>query len=218
MSESNAAIWRWRVAISLWVIASIALYATIVGLIDRVAPSTIGTRFLVGGGGATFVCGVLALLLRPRRPRELTRFAVVTGGTMPFAMFILFIVWRIGISAEQRHDCEQGVATQCTTLGERRQRRTKVEDAVALYRRGCELGDVEGCYRLASMLEFGVGTTEDRAGARSLYAQACDADIGNACLRLAQVLRADGDQTQSTLLYRRACDLGVVAACGSVTP
>ncbi len=85
--------------------------------------------------------------------------------------------------------CTASVGAGCLTLGDFYGRRTyeaSRREAAALLRRGCDLGTLDACARLADLLEEGVPDRKntDPAAAAMLRRTACDAGGTTACAAL----------------------------------
>jgi TPR repeat protein len=85
--------------------------------------------------------------------------------------------------------------------------------------KGCERNDAAACYRLGRAYRLGVGVRSNRAIAQKLFAQACDADQGDACMELADLQRRGGNIGQLNgqfALHQRGCQLNALAACDAL--
>jgi TPR repeat protein len=78
---------------------------------------------------------------------------------------------------------------------------------LALYKRGCDQGDLTACNDEAVMLVDGQGTAPDKPAGIALYRKACDGGVGLACSNLGwQAEHADApDLTEAARLYDLAC-------------
>lgn len=98
--------------------------------------------------------------------------------------------------------CAEGDGAACTALARAH------DDDLVLLRQACDLGDADGCYRLALKL----GNTKEGAAA---YEQACDAGNPLACTNLGWMMQnGEGmrvDLAGAFRLYQRGCD---GTACG----
>jgi TPR repeat protein len=57
--------------------------------------------------------------------------------------------------------------------------------AMALFERGCELGEPTACFNLANHCAEGTGVAQDQARAAKLYARACSLGYEPACAKAA---------------------------------
>ncbi|MCH8488368.1 MAG: hypothetical protein LAT81_00380 [Oceanicaulis sp.] len=98
-----------------------------------------------------------------------------------------------------------------------------VQDRFWAYGRACDLGDGEGCMKLANAqapdgMFGGRRTPENWAGGAAAYRRACDEHaIAEACFRLDEVLGHHANPNRNAMAGRtyrdRACELGLQAAC-----
>lgn len=83
---------------------------------------------------------------------------------------------------------------------------------------GCDAGDGQSCYRLATLYERGLGVRKDEKLAAELYDRACADKVGAACHNLA-VGYFNGsdaqprDVEQALAYYRLGCIAGQVGSC-----
>lgn len=214
-TDNRSADMRWYLALLLWFGANIALGAAIVGVIDLAFDrSTTGQMLLLRGCVATLVLAAVAWFTRPGRPREGHRFATITIGLWPFTMFFFFIVWRSGVSDEQRAACYEADTDACYRLAERLDRRGKPEQAVEIYAQGCASDGGACCLMHGSLLERGRGTSADPAGALLAYDDGCDLGDSISCWRWVQLAeRSSVDAGEVEQRVQRACSLGYANAC-----
>jgi hypothetical protein len=214
-TDNRKADARWYLALLLWFAANVAAGAAIVGAIDIAFDKSVtGHLLLLRGIGAMVACAVLALLIRPGRPREGHRFATIAIGLWPFTMFFFFIVWRSGVSAEQRVACHDGDTQACYRLAERLDRRGKPEDAVDIYSIGCAAGGAQCCLMHGSLLERGRGTEPAAEEALVAYDNGCQLGDALACWRWSQLgERTNAPEVEISEHVDRACSLGYANAC-----
>src|SRR5207302_7826779 len=62
----------------------------------------------------------------------------------------------------------------------------------------------EGCSKLATMLEEGLGVTADAARAETLHQKACDAGVGWSCRRLGLMVQSS-DPSRAGTLFQKSC-------------
>jgi hypothetical protein len=202
-----------QVGALLWWVACVGCFAWLVGLIDLTAErSARGDLMRNVGLGLMVGPGLLSLGL-DRRAGSMKRRVVAWLGVLPFAAFLLFFVWRFGVSKEQREGCAAGNAPACQALAERRLRRGHPEDARALADRGCAAGFAPSCELVGTLSRQGIGGPVDEAGAALALGAACDADRALACMLLGQLLRGEGAAESSRDAFDQACRLGLAAAC-----
>ncbi len=92
--------------------------------------------------------------------------------------------------------------------------------AAEVFRRACEAGNDEGCFRRAVALEVGRGVVVDEAAAAGIFRRQCDARNPRACWRLGQMV-SEGrgtvrDDTRANRLYERACVGEDFRGCGAL--
>lgn len=203
--QSNGALRaRGALAAALAAVATSALFVAGVGLLDHFAgASERGQAMLRWGGPAGLACAVAALLVAPRTRRARARLAIVALGVFPFATFGAFLLWRVGVSAEQLAACEAGDGAACRDLAERKERRGRPEEAAPLLVAGCEHDDGRACTALA---------IQDPAHpeAETRMQRGCELGVALACVELANDAT---DTTARLALLGKACDLGDASAC-----
>ncbi len=210
--------WRWPLALLIWFLGVTAVVAGLVGCIDLgYERSVIGGQLIRYGFGVGSALMVVALLLKPGAPREGSRLFAIAFGWWPFAAFAFFIVWRSGVSGEQKVACDAGDGDACFRLGERWERRDREPDARVVFETGCDGAHAECCVALGSMREYGRGGEVDLAGAAASYEVACNLPHALACSRLGSMYR-DGrgvvtDLERARLHFDSACNLGQASAC-----
>ncbi len=200
---------RWRVAVVAWAVAIIAAIAAAIGLLDRLTtPTAAGDAFLKYGASVAVGLGICVAILRPTGLQARRRLGLVAFGVWPFATFLLFIAWRIGISAEQLHACDGGDHIACHELAVRKARRGRVEIADRLHRRACAGQEPRSCTAL------GLRAVDDGApDAAALLAVGCDGGIAHACVGLGRLQRDAGRDDNARRWMARACELGDASAC-----
>ena len=214
----TAGRWRWPLALILWFLGVTAVVAGLVGCIDLgYERSVIGGQLIRYGFGVGTVLIVLTWLLKPGAAREGSRLFAIAFGWWPFAAFAFFIVWRSGVSAEQKVACDAGDGDACFRLGERWERRDREPDARVVFEAGCDGEHANCCVALGSMREYGRGGELDLAGATGSYEVACNLSHALACSRLGSMYR-DGrgvaaDLERARHHFDRACELGQASAC-----
>lgn len=210
--------WRWPATIAAFIVALTSVFAVAFGVLDlATAPSEGGSRLLWTGLGVGVPATFVATFTSPGRPRDHRRLFVIGVGLWPFVSFALFLIWRIGLAGEQYDACQAGDDDACVTLAERRAKRGRLDDAVALWTTACDRTYGPACYAMAGRLESGRGIDADPDAARGLYGQACDAGIPEACRRLGTMCRRGQggavDLDAAERAFAQACDAGLAAAC-----
>lgn len=116
--------------------------------------------------------------------------------------------------------CAAGKGEACTSLGSLydggfgvRQDRRK---AVSSYRSGCDAQDLAGCARFAVLEAQGLGTPKNTTRALGSLEKLCNDNVADACLGWGQLLaksKTRSDRDNSSLLIKKACELGNTEAC-----
>lgn len=87
-------------------------------------------------------------------------------------------------------------------------------------RKACELGDLDGCNRLAGNYAFGRGVTEDRAESVRLYRMTCDGGNMAGCnalgINYSGGYGVERDAREARRLYRLACEGGLQMGCNNL--
>ncbi|MDP3492107.1 MAG: TIR domain-containing protein [Hyphomonadaceae bacterium] len=91
------------------------------------------------------------------------------------------------------------------------------EDAVRLFRRSCDLGNLRACSNLGLRYAGGEGVARDDARAVALYARACEGGSVVGCNNLG-FMYSDGrgvarDDARAAALYAQACEGGYMGGC-----
>lgn len=111
--------------------------------------------------------------------------------------------------------CELGLPRGCTEAGEMYYNALGVEEddwpkAAELYKKGCDGGDMRGCYQLAGLYRKGHHVEQDNARALALRLQACEGGLWAICDTAGDYYRngvgADIDYGRAAELFERACD------------
>lgn len=121
-------------------------------------------------------------------------------------------------------ECEGGRGLSCTMLGSIYGESAPVLDparAASLFQRGCELGDLDGCRRLAYALETGSGIAMDGARALQLYTSGCERNHLKSCRMLGKhamdgTLGLMRDDARALELFVRGCDGGELESCNDL--
>lgn len=90
------------------------------------------------------------------------------------------------------------------------------------YRKACDLGDVNGCYNAAYLLENGLAGRRDAGCALALYRRACDeGKHAMSCMSAGQLYKrgrdVPRDDARAREAFERACAAGHSAACGELS-
>ena len=93
-----------------------------------------------------------------------------------------------------------------------------VPRSAILFGEACDKGSVDGCSRLATMLESGDMIGRDLQKARELYKRGCDAGVVQDCYSLARQFQRPEtrDVAQASKYNKQACDAGIGPACYEV--
>ena len=94
--------------------------------------------------------------------------------------------------------------------------RLREEAAADAAQRACDAGDSAACSALGWAYQKGEGKPQNRPVAELLYRDACNAGVGEGCLRLGQLLMTlgmDFPADEVTLALERGCRLGALEAC-----
>jgi TPR repeat protein len=91
-------------------------------------------------------------------------------------------------------------------------------DGVATCTSECDAGKVHGCARLGEILQEGKLAPRDFSRSIPLFEKACDGGDGLGCAWLARLYDEGGrgtlhDSLKASALYKKACNLGALAAC-----
>ena len=123
---------------------------------------------------------------------------------------------------ECEKECAQGIGNACTNLGVIYRQTLSYDRAAALYQKGCDAGDAQGCAEVGDAYMTGMGVTQDSNRAATYLQKGCDGGASSGCLKLAiMVSPAEGfglarDDIRAARLNQRGCDLGVMASCGNL--
>jgi uncharacterized protein len=135
----------------------------------------------------------------------------------------------LGAWAKEQHDdqrarawfaraCDLGVPRGCSFAGVLHLQASPVADesqGTSLLARGCDQGDMFGCANLGGW--YATRMPPDDLRARPRLEAGCRADLAQACVGLAAVVRRDPTEPSAAqvadALYRRGCDLGHGYTC-----
>lgn len=97
----------------------------------------------------------------------------------------------------------------------RRGMNTDPAKAARFLEEACDGAVHDACTELASLYHEGQDSiARDLKAARRFYRKGCNGDAASACEALASMDRADaGSARQSSMLYERACNLGLASSC-----
>jgi TPR repeat protein len=111
--------------------------------------------------------------------------------------------------------CDLGAPNACSSLVALVQ-----SEGQDVFRPGCERGDGESCFILASLHYAGRGVSKDYGRAVSLFRQSCESGWWRGCGGLAECYRAGqgvaADPTRAIEYFERGCRGGIAASCFSV--
>lgn len=128
-------------------------------------------------------------------------------------------------SALYQRGCDAGDMAACTSLGnfylDGRAGAPDLSKAELLLAKTCsDLENSAGCegvVRLAKVYDTGTGTTKNEAKAATLYVQACDVNIADACFAVGEMYQTGRgiakDTEKATVAFQRACNGGLQKAC-----
>src|SRR5439155_8845039 len=88
--------------------------------------------------------------------------------------------------------------------------------ALALHKKGCDLGEESECFNLAIAVHDGKGTAADVAAGRKLFSDGCQRGHADSCATLAKLLKQAHENERAAELRERACGLGQQVACNDV--
>lgn len=112
----------------------------------------------------------------------------------------------------------------CVWLGSARLEAGEQREALEYFRAACEAGEPLGCVGEGNVLMrggvavTGKGVLREPAAAEAAWKKACELGAGSGCWLLAQALGRAGDAEGAQDYRKKACDLGVVEACGGAIP
>jgi TPR repeat protein len=112
--------------------------------------------------------------------------------------------------------CAGGQAKRCRDEAASRAAAGDLAGALALRKKGCDLGDEAACFDLAIAVHDGKGTTADVAAGRKLFADGCQRGHADSCATLATLLKQAHENERATELRERACGLGQQRACNDI--
>ncbi len=110
--------------------------------------------------------------------------------------------------------CDLGVSWACSTLAALVSRESQ-----SIFTRGCQRGDGESCFILASLYYSGHGVPKNYTRAAELFRESCQNGWWRGCGGLAECYRAgqgmSADPVQAIQLFETACRKGIVPSCFS---
>lgn len=93
------------------------------------------------------------------------------------------------------------------------------QKASELFRKACDAGNANGCYKLGMLFYHGEGVRQNKQEALNLFKQACDAGNEKGCSNLGILFYyGDGviqDKQLAKELFGEACDDGKSDACNN---
>ena len=94
-----------------------------------------------------------------------------------------------------------------------------LDNAINIWTKACNKGEIKACDRLGTMYYFGYGIAQDQLKAKELYERVCDARIGEDCAKIAKMYdygyTLKEDKSKALQFYKKACDNGFEPACNS---
>ncbi|HHO51304.1 MAG TPA: sel1 repeat family protein [Deltaproteobacteria bacterium] len=115
--------------------------------------------------------------------------------------------------------CDAQYAAGCVSAGllmVRSRSKAKIEEAAALFERGCKLDARHGCFDLAKLHEEKAWSAADDELAASFYRKSCAIDPTRGCYEAAWLMeqgKVTFREGEIESLYNQACDHGHTAAC-----
>lgn len=121
---------------------------------------------------------------------------------------IFFLIWGLVVLLCAEQDYNLG--TQAYSKGEYLQ-------ALQYFEKSCKSKNVQACFNLGVMYEYGEGVKKDRSKAIVFYTQACDGGEGAGCGSLGVMyeygMGVSKDIKKAKEFYQKACDLGNEEGC-----
>lgn len=118
--------------------------------------------------------------------------------------------------------CSNNVASACNEAGRSYELGIGVTRsgvaANTFYRKACDLGEINGCYNAAYLLETGGAGRRDVGCALALYRLACEqGNHGQSCLNIGLIYKSGidvpRDEDRAREAFKRACDAGHAGGC-----
>ena len=114
--------------------------------------------------------------------------------------------------------CDPDNVNACVKMGVKYEDSQNISKANELYERACDLGDAEGCIKIADLYYNGIEISQNRPKAYTFYEKACDLNHGWGCFKLGMGHAGGGDdirldRSKADFYLKRACDLGKEDAC-----
>lgn len=105
---------------------------------------------------------------------------------------------------------EDGVAAACYIVAKKLEdgyiRQDDPDKIFKLYKKSCDMGDMDACKSLGDIYNEGRGLVKaDHKQARDIYKKSCDAGLGDACFELGHFYKYDKDFKKAVELYEFAC-------------
>lgn len=142
------------------------------------------------------------------------------AGVEAMRTIVAILVMMLAISPAGAQDTIPYAYPQSTghwvNLDKPEEQRLREEDAAAAAHFACDAGDRAACSALGLAYEQGEGEPQNRPVAELLYRDACNAGVGEGCLRLGRLLMTLGmnyPADEVTLALERGCRLGALEAC-----
>ncbi|MDO5046280.1 tetratricopeptide repeat protein [Campylobacter sp.] len=117
----------------------------------------------------------------------------------------------IAINFSKKSCYEDSVAAACYIAAKSMQYRFgsdySQKEIYELYKKSCDMGDMDGCKSLGDIYNEGSGEIrQDHKTARELYLKSCAAKVGEACLEVGNFYRYEKDMEKATEFYELACE------------
>ena len=117
--------------------------------------------------------------------------------------------------------CSAEYAPACSQMGTMLITIPDLSDPVAgmgYVKKGCEMGDDDGCVQLGVLYADGSGGTKDLAKAKSIFEDTCSKKMGLGCYQLGMLYdKGEGvtaDMNKALTLYQQGCDMLSGPSCG----
>lgn len=127
--------------------------------------------------------------------------------------------YKVSLKFYEKSCYEDKVAAACNLAGMILNSAAEQEKADELYKKACDMGDMNACKSVGDMYNEGFGGFEvNYAKARELYGRSCDAEVSDACVMLAYHYNAGigglkEDFKKAGELYEKACKIHNLQAC-----
>ena len=127
--------------------------------------------------------------------------------------------YNVSLKFYEKSCYEDNVAAACNMSGIILNMLGEQEKADELYKKACDMGDMDACKTVGDMYNEGFGGFEvNYSKARELYGKSCEAGVSGACIMLAYhysggIGGLKEDFKRSVELYEKACMMDSLQAC-----